>query len=353
MSNQPPIEVPQGAIRLNTDSQRLEFFAQDRWHEFATENASDSGSRAFRVAGDNPAGGTIIDIFNITTGGQAYDSGFDLSQGTGQMACAGSRTRAMIAGGFTGNPNFGAKQFIQYFEMAALSNSIDFGDLTYNSAGRNAGHSNNTRMVVTGSINQNVNNIDLITISSTGNASDFGDTLQSFASHGSAGSRTRAVFGGGSSPTSPYPTVNSIEFVTIASTGNSIDFGDLTQARYSVGAVSNSTRCVFMMGNSLNAPSSPTNQQTNVIDFFNTATTGNAQDFGDVDGQDLSQMPFTASNATRGVFGGGYKSSSPNITSEIGVINIHTRGNSTKFGDLSGPASSMGSGCCDGHGGIQ
>ena len=29
MSNQPPIEVPQGAIRLNTDSQKLEFFAQD------------------------------------------------------------------------------------------------------------------------------------------------------------------------------------------------------------------------------------------------------------------------------------------------------------------------------------
>ena len=30
MSNQPPIEVPQGAIRLNIDTQRLEFFAQDR-----------------------------------------------------------------------------------------------------------------------------------------------------------------------------------------------------------------------------------------------------------------------------------------------------------------------------------
>ena len=191
--------------------------------------------------------------------------------------------------------------------------------------------------------------IDFITISSTGNASDFGDTLQPFASLGSAGSRTRAVFGGGSSPTGPYATVNSIEFVTIASTGNSLDFGDLTVARYSVGAVSNSTRCVFMMGN-INPVS---NSQTNVIDFFNTATTGNAQDFGDVDGQELSQMPFTASNATRGVFGGGYKSSSPNITSEIGVINIHTRGNSTKFGDLSGPAASMGSGCCDGHGGVQ
>ena len=353
MSNQPPIEVPQGAIRLNTDSQRLEFFAQDRWYEMATENASDSGSRAFRVAGDSPSNGTIIDVFNITTGGQAYDSGFDLSQGTGQMACAGSRTRAIVAGGFTSNPNFGAKNIIQYYEMAALSNSIDFGDLTFNS-GRNAGHSNNTRMVVTGSVDAtNANVINLITISTTGNASDFGDTLSFFASHGSAGNRTRAVFGGGSSPTSPYATFNTIEFVTIATTGNSLDFGDLTVARYAVGAVSNSTRCVFMMGNTYNAPSSPTNQQTNVIDFFNTATTGNAQDFGDVDGQTLSQMPFTASNATRGIFGGGYKTPSPNRTSEVGAINIHTRGNSTKFGDLSASSASIGGGNCDGHGGIQ
>ena len=45
MSNQPPIGVPQGAIRLNTDSQKLEFFAQDRWYEFATEDASGVGGR--------------------------------------------------------------------------------------------------------------------------------------------------------------------------------------------------------------------------------------------------------------------------------------------------------------------
>ena len=37
MSNQPPIGVPQGAIRLNTDSQKLEFYAQDQWYEMATD----------------------------------------------------------------------------------------------------------------------------------------------------------------------------------------------------------------------------------------------------------------------------------------------------------------------------
>ena len=52
MSNQPPIEVPQGAIRLNTDSQRLEFFAQDRWYEFATDSPTlDGGGRGLFAGG--------------------------------------------------------------------------------------------------------------------------------------------------------------------------------------------------------------------------------------------------------------------------------------------------------------
>ena len=38
MSNQPPIGVPQGAIRFNTDSQKLEFYAQDQWFEMATDS---------------------------------------------------------------------------------------------------------------------------------------------------------------------------------------------------------------------------------------------------------------------------------------------------------------------------
>ena len=47
MSNKPPIEVPQGAIRLNTDSQKLEFYAQDRWYEMATDVPTlDGGARA-------------------------------------------------------------------------------------------------------------------------------------------------------------------------------------------------------------------------------------------------------------------------------------------------------------------
>jgi hypothetical protein len=38
---------------------------------------------------------------------------------------------------------------------------------------------------------------------------------------------------------------NVIEYITIASAGNAIDFGDLTQARWGPTGVSNSTRVAF------------------------------------------------------------------------------------------------------------
>ena len=78
MSNKPPSEVPQGAIRLNTDSQKLEFFAQDRWHEMATDSLNLGGGARGVIAGDNPAS-NVIQYFTIPVQGNAIDFG-DLSQ---------------------------------------------------------------------------------------------------------------------------------------------------------------------------------------------------------------------------------------------------------------------------------
>ena len=73
MSNQPPIGVPQGAIRLNSDSQRLEFYAQDRWYEMATDvpnlaessgastdNIEVAGVRGMFAGGAEPSHSNII-----------------------------------------------------------------------------------------------------------------------------------------------------------------------------------------------------------------------------------------------------------------------------------------------------
>ena len=78
--------------------------------------------------------------------------------------------------------------------------------------------------------------IDYVTIATTGNAIDFGDLTASTYHSSAATNPTRALrIGGNQSP----GAINSMEFVTITSQGNGLDFGDLTYATRGVGANSN------------------------------------------------------------------------------------------------------------------
>ena len=83
-----------------------------------------------------------------------------------------------------------------------------------------------------------VNIIDYMTIATLGNALDFGDLYQNTSEFGGCASSTRGVFMGGTIATSPF-RINTIEFVTIAQTGNSVDFGDLTLLNSSGFGISN------------------------------------------------------------------------------------------------------------------
>ena len=66
-----------------------------------------------------------------------------------------------------------------------------------------------------------------------------------------------------------------MDYITIASTGNATDFGNLTAGKGFTAGTSNSTRGVFLGGytNSGNVDN---------IDYITIASTGNAQDFGDL-----------------------------------------------------------------------
>ena len=78
----------------------------------------------------------------------------------------------------------------------------------------------------------------------------------------------------GGSAVSPEGDVNTIEFVTIATTGNAKDFGDLTQTPRSLNATSSPTRVVRLGGF---VPG-----DTDTMDFVTISTQGNAQDFGNL-----------------------------------------------------------------------
>ena len=76
------------------------------------------------------------------------------------------------------------------------------------------------------------------------------------------------------------PTTNlGIEYLTTATLGNAVDFGELTVARRNVGAVASPTRAVFIGGEA----GSPSPAKYNTIDYVQIASTGDAVDFGDMD----------------------------------------------------------------------
>ena len=82
---------------------------------------------------------------------------------------------------------------------------------------------NPTRGVFAGGSAYNV--IDYVTISTTGNATDFGDLLSTYDQTSGCNSDVRGLILAGSRTGA---NSNSIEYITIATTGNSTDFGDRT-----------------------------------------------------------------------------------------------------------------------------
>ena len=115
--------------------------------------------------------------------------------------------------------------------------------------------------------------IDYVNMDSTGNAISFGTASDDYEGFALA-SRTRGVFGG----TLPGYSVT-MKHITISSTGNDTTFGDMTVARRSMGSCANSTRGVLMGGLD---NTSPSYAGSNVIDYITIASTGDAVNFGDL-----------------------------------------------------------------------
>ena len=115
-------------------------------------------------------------------------------------------------------------------------------------------------------------------MASGGNAVKFGEATSDRDSFiGGFSSGTRGVFGGGQGPSSPT-TTNRIDFITIATEGNAQDFGDLTVKRMSGAGASSKVRGLFTGG--YDYPGSVLNKD--IIDYVTIATTGDAIDFGDL-----------------------------------------------------------------------
>ena len=355
-----PTTVPTGAIRYNTDSNKMECWIGTKWMHIAVSSPDlNGGARGLFCGGwQNVPSPNVsvnnIDYITIATAGNSVDFG-DLSRRTAYIGTVSSRTRGVIAGGRADNSPT-ASNIIEYVTIASTGDSITFGELPV-SINAHYGNSNQTRGVFASGYNPtpsfvSKNEISIITIASTGDAIDGGDLPRTVVQTFTYGNATRGIWGGGyyassGSPGSP-PADEMLISVNLASTGNSFTFGNLMgdstdNLIIRASGLSNSVRGVRASG--LTTP------YTSTMDVLNLASLGTPTNFGDM--LYNREWLMSVSSPTRGVMAGGDPGNYQRYR-EIQYFEIATGGTCVDFGDLTDRSSSA---CADGgisnaHGGL-
>ena len=282
-----------------------------------------------------PAVFTTQNYIEIATIGNAQDFG-DLSYGNAYRGGLASSTRGVFVNGQN-------DQTTDYVTISSKGGGSDFGEIlsefmggaTFNSStiGFRAGGSDGGDYTA---------QIIGMTIATTGSFYNFGDLLEDGTYMNGASSHTRGIIFGGITPSdSPAVTNNIIQYVTMTSKGNAKDFGDLATARKYADTTSNSVRALAGGGQATPAAN------TNSIEYVTIATIGNATDFGDLTSATALGKSGSVSTATRGIFAGFY----PAKINGIDYVTIMSTGNSVDFGDLTDNIAYVG-GCSDSNGGL-
>ena len=333
----------EGTVRYNRDLGTMEFFNGNEWRQFRYQ--SDTGNRGRGVIGGGHNYVSTIQAWEIATLGSAFMFG-DLTNARAFIAGnVASEIRGIFGGGR--NPAVNTNT-IDYITIASQGDAIDFGDQSRNYMAA-AGMSSSTRGIFAGGYAPSLPDLDMeyIQISTLGNALDFGDLFTGAYYSGTVSSPVRGVYAGGNNPSG---SVSTIQNLTIASLGNMVKFGDLTVSRFSCAGGGNSVRGIFCGGYAPYAPSGIKHRQT--MDYVTIASEGNAITFGDAlpsATTGISQRSGSGSNQTRAVWAGGQDNST--TVNVMEYVTIATTGNSQDFGDL-GEAQRAGGTLSDSHGGL-
>ena len=238
-----------------------------------------SATRAVFGGGNTGSRINVMEYITMSTKSNTTDFG-DLDADLQMVAGNSNSTRGIFYGGQ--NSSSVSTGSVQYITIASTGNTTNFGNLTVN---RHHGSalSSTTRGVFAGgyasSFGSLFNVIDYVTIASTGNSTDFGDLSQVKRTMGPASSNTRGLFAGGGRNGSPF-FLAEIDYITIASTGNASDFGDLSAGiRDELAGSSNKTKGVFAGGRDITDGGY---LQKNVIEQVTIASTANSTDWGDL-----------------------------------------------------------------------
>ena len=210
------------------------------------------------------------------------------------------------------NSNLGSTAAVEFCNISTLGNTRYFGDLL-DDAGAGMCSSEIRAVGARGGGNR----INYFTMASEGNAVDFGNNTISGCSCASSSS-TRGIFVGGYLPGGG---VNVLSYVQIATVGDALDFGDSTRTRVAPCSCSNG-RKMFIGGGS---------PQASDIEVITISSTGNAIDFGDAGHRIYGSGSL--SNSTRGFFAAG-GATSPAKSDKITMFNMQSGGVFTDFGTV-------------------
>ena len=331
----PSLDKPTaGAFRFNTDSSQLEIYDGNQWTGVLATSPEQQtgGTRTITCGGIISGRSNHMTYANVETTGNYVEYG-DLTVTSSQNCALASRTRGIHGWGTPGSTD--GHGIIDYFTIASTGNAIDFGDPSETGyAGK--GVSNGTRGVVLGrAVNPNTyNTIQYITIATTGNALDFGDLTYPTDSGNVAGNSTRGIALGGGTPTNNTKS----SYINIATTGNGADFGTL------VGDGAGNAQG-GMMGSATKGCYAGTMTATTTIGAVTIHTLGSSKDFGDLT---FSRTGMSQSGSTvRGVVAGNQEGN----TNVSDFFQIATGGDAKDFGDLTNNYGYF-TACTNGHGGL-
>ena len=291
-------------------------------------SASNYGDRGFTIGDDGTTDVTRIQYVSLTSAGNSADFG-DLTVGAAETAATSNGTTAFRMGGHNGS---GTRQnVIESWTTSTLGNSSDHGDL---SAACNYCHGNSdgtTGICVLGYTGSYVDTIDRFTMASAGNATDHGNLTYARAYGGSSASVASARMinwaGYGSGGTGGYHDDN--DYITITTAGNAVDFGDLIVANhYCTGVGTGSGDRALQLGGKENSGSG--GYFSDRIQYNDLSTLGNATDAGNLlttNGEHAAGM----NTATHGFKAGGYNGTHFNT---IQRTDLATGGNATDWGDI-------------------
>ena len=238
-----------------------------------------------------------------------------------QFNVNGSSTRAVVGAGYI-SPEATYYEDLEYFSISSGGNTIYFGDMSSGGGGRSgSSFGSSTRGVfATGYNGSGFNIIDYITIPSIGNAIDFGDASGAGYNGDGCSSSTRGVYNLGF--ISPGPNYNStLDYVEIATVGSRADFGDLSAIGGWNAAASSPTRGFF-------GGFYPRNDGS--LDAIKFSSTGTAVEFGTLFAH---YAQSACSNSVRAIFAGGTHYPGPGYSSGIQSIIMSSDGIVDDFGE--------------------